>query len=173
MHSPTGATAFQAYSKNKSDAINSISRAGLNLALINAAAKHPNVSFHFDHRCLDVDLDAPAVLFEHEVEPAREPGGKSRIQVVRAESDLVIGADGAFSGCGKMQKNERFDAPRTTWSTGTRAHIPAGRGRRRVRARPTPRTSGRARSMMIACQPDNPFTCTLFWPYAGRTGLRT
>ncbi len=189
MHSPAGATAFQAYSKNRSDAINSISRGGLNLALINAAAKHPDVSFHFDHRCLDVDLDAPAVLFEHEVEPAPpsrpgEPGGKPRVQMVRAESDLVIGADGAFSAVrGRMQKAERFDYSQEYLEHGYKElHIPAWGATERRSAGATEGAFAmepnalhiwpRGGSMMIALpNPDKSFTCTLFWPYRGPHGF--
>src|SRR5438105_1698570 len=43
LHEPDGSLAFQYYSANHTDAINSVSRAGLNLILLNAAAKHSNV----------------------------------------------------------------------------------------------------------------------------------
>src|SRR5476651_140763 len=55
---------FQPYSHDPDDAINSVSRGGLNLALIHAAAAHENVQIIFDHPCLDVELDAPAAIFE-------------------------------------------------------------------------------------------------------------
>ena len=50
-------------SANPADAINSVSRAGLNLTLIEAAAACKDVELVFDHPCLDVDLDAPAGVF--------------------------------------------------------------------------------------------------------------
>ena len=40
IHTIDGHTHFQAYSKNPTDAINSVSRAELNLILLNAAARH-------------------------------------------------------------------------------------------------------------------------------------
>lgn len=136
MHSRTGSTAFQAYSKNSSDAINSISRGGLNLILIEAAAKYPNVSFHFEHRCLDVDLEGAVVVFEHEVGRDKgteghgdrgEEGGKPRVRIERVEADLVIGADGAFSAVrGQMQKQERYEYSQSYLEHGYRElHIPA------------------------------------------------
>src|SRR5438067_1698754 len=43
IHAPNGSLAFQPYGKDDSESINSVSRAGLNLALIQAAAKYPQV----------------------------------------------------------------------------------------------------------------------------------
>src|SRR5438552_13821627 len=43
IHTADGRIHFQAYSKNPSDCINSVSRAGLNLPLLHAAAKSPHV----------------------------------------------------------------------------------------------------------------------------------
>jgi kynurenine 3-monooxygenase len=174
MHSRAGSTAFQAYSKNKDDAINSISRGGLNLILLEAAASRPNVSLHFDHRCLDVDLDAPAVVFEHEV--GREEGleGKPRVQIVRVESDLVIGADGAFSAVrGKMQKQDRFQYSQSYLEHGYKElHIPAKSGAAPggfAMEKNALHIWPRGGSMMIALpNPDGTFTCTLFWPFEGR-----
>src|SRR5438045_3013661 len=49
LHEPDGKLAFQHYSSNHTDAINSVSRADLNLILLSAAAKHENVTLIFDH----------------------------------------------------------------------------------------------------------------------------
>ncbi len=176
MHSRAGDTAFQAYSKNKDDAINSISRGGLNLILLEAAAKRPNVKLFFDHRCLDVDLEAPAVVFEHEVKSDEEEGEKPRVRIVRVESDLVIGADGAFSAVrGKMQKQERFDYSQSYLEHGYKElHIPARADGGGAAARFALEANAlhiwpRGGSMMIALpNPDGSFTCTLFWPFQGR-----
>ncbi|MHC4142966.1 MAG: FAD-dependent oxidoreductase, partial [Planctomycetota bacterium] len=64
IHSPAGKLSFQPYSKNPTDAINSVSRGGLNLALVRGAEQYDNVHYHFDHRCVEVDLDAPSVRLE-------------------------------------------------------------------------------------------------------------
>ncbi len=98
IHSPTGRLSFQPYSKNPRDAINSVSRGGLNIALLEGSDRYSNVRFHFEHRCVEVDLDRPAVTFVR--------AGKS----TTVESDFVVGADGAFSAVrGQMQRIDRFD----------------------------------------------------------------
>ncbi|HEX2900847.1 MAG TPA: NAD(P)-binding protein, partial [Bacteroidia bacterium] len=57
IHDRQGGTDFQFYSKDGQKAINSISRGDLNILLINTAASFPNVHFHFDHRCVGMDLE--------------------------------------------------------------------------------------------------------------------
>src|SRR3954447_6812283 len=82
-HEPDGSLAFQYYSSDHPDAINSVSRAGLNLILLNAAKKC-GAKLVFDHRCQSVNLEParPTVTFENGV---------------TIETDLVVGADGAYS----------------------------------------------------------------------------
>ena len=58
-----GDLAFQPYSKNRDEAINSVSRGALNMTLLDAAEKYDGVEIVFGHRCLDADLDAPSALF--------------------------------------------------------------------------------------------------------------
>ena len=82
---PGGKPVFQPYSHDPNDAIHSVSRGGLNLALIRAAVEHANVELVFGHPCTDVELDAPAAIFE-------TPDG-----VRRVEADLILGADGALA----------------------------------------------------------------------------
>ena len=50
LHSPTGALAYQSYSADGTRAINSISRAGLNHALLDRAEETPGVRLHFGRR---------------------------------------------------------------------------------------------------------------------------
>ncbi len=165
-----GELPFQPYSHDSKDAINSISRGGLNLALIEAASKHEGVSFHFDHRCLDIDTDGCAATFQHE-----SGGTIGEGPIVHVESDLIVGADGAFSPVrGRMQKNDRFEYSQTYLSHGYKElHIPSlpnGKGKWNGYALDPnalhiwPRGS----AMMIALpNPDKSFTCTLFWPFEG------
>ena len=49
IHAPDGKLAFQPYGKDDSESINSVSRAGLNLTLIEAAAAYPSVRLFFQH----------------------------------------------------------------------------------------------------------------------------
>ena len=54
---------FQAYSANPQEAINSVSRSGLNLTLLEAAGERAEVELRFDMRCDHVDLDAGIAEF--------------------------------------------------------------------------------------------------------------
>src|ERR1700752_946188 len=54
MHSAAGDLTFQPYGKNETEVINSISRAELNIALMNAAETH-GVEIEFGQRCVGYD----------------------------------------------------------------------------------------------------------------------
>src|SRR5882724_4553955 len=60
IHDKSGELHFSAYDRDPNKCINSIGRGALNTATIEAAQRYPNVRVHFNHRCTDVDLDAPA-----------------------------------------------------------------------------------------------------------------
>jgi kynurenine 3-monooxygenase len=171
IHPVHGDLAFQPYSKDRSDAINSVSRGGLNLILLEAAAAHPNVSLHFDERCIDIDPDRPAARFIN----------TRKGETTEAISDLIIGADGAYSAVrARMQYLDRFDYQQEFLQHGYKElHIPP--------ARPgAPGGLGgafaiepnalhiwpRGGSMMIALpNREGSFTCTIFWPYQGSDGF--
>src|SRR5579863_5779279 len=55
MHSVTGELTFQAYGKDESEVINSISRAELNIALMDAAEAQ-GVKIHFEQRCTGISF---------------------------------------------------------------------------------------------------------------------
>src|SRR6202047_3393193 len=59
IHDKSGALHFPPYDRDPNKFINSIGRAALNTTVIEAAQRYPNVRVHFNHRCTDVDLDAP------------------------------------------------------------------------------------------------------------------
>src|SRR6267378_4845905 len=60
MHSIAGELTFQPYGKNETEVINSISRAELNMALLNAAEEH-GATIHFNRRCSGYDLRTGAI----------------------------------------------------------------------------------------------------------------
>src|SRR3954452_11833935 len=64
IHSVSGDTKLLPYSGRKGEYINSISRRGLNIALMNEAEKPAGVRFHFHKRCVDVDFATSAVKFD-------------------------------------------------------------------------------------------------------------
>src|SRR6476469_7470515 len=65
IHSVSGKTKLLPYSGRKGEYINSVSRAGLNIALMNEAEKYPGVRFHFDNRCVGFNTDIGEVIFEN------------------------------------------------------------------------------------------------------------
>lgn len=171
IHPPSPATAlvFQPYSSNPDDAINSVSRAGLNLALINAAAELPNVSIFFEHPCLDAELEAPAAIFAR-------PGGST----LRITADLIVATDGAYSAVRqRMLKNDRFEYSQSYLKHGYKElHIPpaAELGLSSAAhdgfalAPHALHIWPRGSAMMIALpNRDKSFTCTLFWPLRDET----
>jgi kynurenine 3-monooxygenase len=82
IHDPLGGTKLLPYSGRKGEYISSISRAGLNIALINEAEKYVGVRFHFNDGCVDFDCDSGAV---------RLASGRA------VNGDSVIATDGAGS----------------------------------------------------------------------------
>jgi len=66
LHSLEGEQSFFPYGKNENEYINSISRGGLNEALIAIAEKYPNVHYHFDTPCVDIDFDEKKLYFENQ-----------------------------------------------------------------------------------------------------------
>jgi kynurenine 3-monooxygenase len=156
---PGASTVFQPYSKDPADAINSVSRGGLNLTLLEAADGHQSVSLHFEHSCVDVDLEAPAAVFE-------TPDGGT----LRVVADLVIGADGAYSAVrARLQKTDRFEYSQSYLEHGYKElHIPPADGSGFAMEPHALHIWPRGSSMMIALpNRDGSFTCTLFWPFQG------
>jgi len=83
IHTPSGETKMLPYSGRKGEYINSISRAGLNAALMTAAEASGGVNIHFNERCVDIDVATGTVYFE---------SGRT------VKADIVFAADGAGSG---------------------------------------------------------------------------
>ncbi len=82
IHSTSGATKVLPYSGREGEYINSVSRSGLNIALINEAEKNPNVQFVFNERCIDLDTKSGEAMFA---------SGRTM------RSDTMIATDGAGS----------------------------------------------------------------------------
>ncbi|MBM4114165.1 MAG: FAD-dependent monooxygenase [Phycisphaerae bacterium] len=170
IHPRSGEPIFQPYSRDPRHAIHSVSRARLNLLLLEAAAAQPGVEMLFDRRAIDVDCSQGRVVVEHSATGA----------VDMLDADLVVGADGAYSAIrAAMQKNERFDYSQRFLSHGYKElSIPAlaDGAESKGRAPHAPFAMDpnalhiwpRGGSMMIALpNPDGSFTCTLFWPFEG------
>jgi len=160
IHDVKGNLSHQPYGHAKSQAINSISRAGLNQLLIEAADACPSVTIRFDVRCASVDFDARTAQIEQ-----LDAHDHSVIS-----TGVVIGADGAFSAVRRsMQRRDRFNSSMDYLTHGYKELLIP------------PTTAGdfaldpnalhiwpRGGFMMIALpNADRTFTCTLFWPHEG------
>jgi kynurenine 3-monooxygenase len=158
IHDAAGALSFQAYGA-RGEAINSISRADLNLLLLDAAER-AGATLIFQHRCLDLDFEA-GTLDLLDLSASRE---------VRVAAAMVIGADGAFSAVrARMQRQDRFDYSQSYLEHGYKELCipPAADGRFRLEAHAL-HIWPRGGYMMIALpNRDGSFTCTLFWPFHG------
>ncbi|MFI4913975.1 MAG: FAD-dependent oxidoreductase [Steroidobacterales bacterium] len=87
LHDEHGATSFLPYGQNEREVIYAISRERLNRLLVEAAAKQTSIELRFALRCIDVDVDACAIVVKDE-----RTGRESRERF-----ELLFGADGAGS----------------------------------------------------------------------------
>jgi len=155
IHAAGGQLTFQPYGKDDSEALYSVSRAGLNLLLVEAAAQLPPVRLHFDRRCTGYDPASNVLEFQ---DGSRLP------------AEVIVGADGAYSAIrGQMQKQERFDYRQDYLTHGYKElTIPAGPGGAFQLEKHALHIWPRGSFMMIALpNQDGSFTCTLFWPMEG------
>ena len=175
---------FVPYDVDPNKHINSIGRAALNTAVIEAAQRYPNVRVHFNHRCTDVDIDSgTAQLLNTETDTtassvvAGVPPAIAKHDVIEARADAVIGVDGAFSAVRQsMQKKlAAFEYDESYLAHGYKELTipPATDGSWQMEKEALhiwPRKS----FMMIALpNPDGSFTCTLFWEFEGSRSFAT
>jgi kynurenine 3-monooxygenase len=157
LHSPTGALAYQSYSADGTRAINSISRAGLNHALLDRAEETPGVRLHFGRRLVGVDAETGELTFDGHT----------------ARAEVVLGADGAYSAV-RRSIQHGMDLHQDFLPHGYKElTIPARDGRFALDPGSL-HIWPRGASMMIALpNTDRSFTCTLFWAKADFAALDT
>ena len=166
VHDRDGQQSFRPYSADGTHAINSISRAELNLALLEVAERTPGVKTEFGRRLAGLDMATGELAFE------TAPGGRDPAAPARA--DIVLACDGAYSAA---RRSVTF-RPGFTFSQDYLEHgykeltVPARDGEFALDPDALhiwPRGS----SMMIALPNlDRSFTCTLFWTGAEFAALR-
>jgi kynurenine 3-monooxygenase len=160
IHSATGERTFQPYGKDDSQALHSVSRAGLNRLLIEAAARYPSIQLFFEHKCVGLDLDNGKLEFLDTNNQA----------TVHVPADFIIGTDGAYSAVReRLQKQERFNYHQDYLSHGYKElTIPVGADGTFRMEKHALHIWPRGSFMMIALpNQDGSFTCTLFWPFEG------
>ncbi|MBS1637836.1 MAG: FAD-dependent monooxygenase [Bacteroidetes bacterium] len=160
IHNRDGSSAYQPYGK-KDQAIFSVSRADINMKLMDLAEQQNGVKIHFNERCTSVDRKDHTVHFEH----------NDTHQVTTAKSDLLFGADGAFaaSRLNMQLSSDRFEYNQHYISAGYKELIiPPGENGSFLLEKNALHIWPRGSFMMIALpNPDGNFTCTLFLPFEG------
>jgi kynurenine 3-monooxygenase len=170
IHTVSGETKLLPYSGRKGEYINSVSRAGLNIALINEAEKYDVVKFHFSTRCVDFDCASGEATFA---------------DGLKITGDTVIATDGAGSAVRDAMGRDLtdFQMSQIFLDHGYKElHIPPPR--KHPVATPTSRGYDfdqnalhiwpRHQFMMIALPNfDGSFTCTLFLAHKGAQSFET
>lgn len=166
IHAKDGTLTFQPYSHNPEECIYSVSRAELNMRLMNKAEALEKVEFQFNTICEEVDLkDGAVTLRNMDTQTIFEAPGKR-----------TIASDGAFSAVRyAMQKIPRFNFSQQYLTHGYKELTipPAEDGGFRMK-REALHIWPRGEYMMIALpNPDGSFTCTLFFPYEGEISFES
>ncbi|HZP24063.1 MAG TPA: NAD(P)/FAD-dependent oxidoreductase [Terriglobales bacterium] len=163
MHAVSGELTFMPYGKDETEVINAVSRADLNIALMNAAEAR-GVPIHFNQRCTGFDLRSGAVHMRNE-----ESGADATI-----DSDVAIGTDGAGSAIRtEMLKLPRFNFSQQYLDYGYKElTIPAGSGGKHVFETNALHIWPRGMFMLIALPNiDGTFGCILFLPFDGEVSF--
>jgi kynurenine 3-monooxygenase len=166
IHSIKGELTFQSYGKDETEVINSISRAGLNVALMNLAEEYDNVRIQFNQRCTGMNFETG------EVELHNENTG----EIKKIASDIVIGTDGSASAIRvDMLKIGGFNF---NFSQNYEEHgykeltIPPGPNGTFLIEKNALHIWPRGTYMLIALPNlDGNFTCTLFLPFKGENSF--
>jgi len=161
IHNVDGSTYAVPYGK-KDQCIFSVGRRYINEVLLKAGEKFPNLTYHFEHKMTNIDLDKAKMTFQKT--------DKSEVEV---EADMIFGCDGAFS-------NVRKAFMRKPWFNYSQKYIPhaylelcidAKQDQNGEREFAMPANYlhiwPRGKFMMIALpNQDRSFTVTLFMPTA-------
>ncbi|MBN8652865.1 MAG: FAD-dependent monooxygenase [Cytophagales bacterium] len=171
MHDKQGNLSSFAYGK-EGQFINSVSRSGLNVVLMNEAERL-GVGFRFEQRITKVDLEKTSL----EVASYQLPVTRNqKPETGNYSFDYIIGADGAFSAVRTaFQFTDRFDYEQDYIDHGYKElHIPPGAGGSFQLEKNHLHIWPRESFMMIALpNPDGSFTCTLFFPFEGNPSFNT
>lgn len=165
IHPVQGELAFQRYGKDDTEVINSVSRAELNMALMNAA-EAAGVLIDFQKRCTGYDAQKGILEFRNEAS-----GETSELK-----ADRVIATDGSGSAIrGEMLKMNRFNFSQQYLDYGYKElTIPADEGGRHQIETHALHIWPRGTFMLIALPNiDGTFGCILFLPFEGANSFES
>ena len=162
IHSIEGNVGYQAYGK-EGQAINSVSRGGLNCVLMDLAEKN-GVQIEFNQRCAHIDLNAASMTVED--------GDSKKSKTI--DGDIIIGTDGAYSAARlqMMLLTDRFNYSQSFLEHGYKElSIPPVNGEYAMDPKGL-HIWPRGTYMLIALPNlDKSFTCTLFFPFEGENSF--
>ncbi|MDQ3064121.1 MAG: FAD-dependent monooxygenase [Acidobacteriota bacterium] len=161
IHAVDGQTKLLPYSGREGEYINSVSRAGLNVALMNEAERYAGVRFYFNEKLVDFDCKSGEAKFE---------SGKI------VKGDTLIATDGAGSKVRDAMLHggvPRFNFSQQFLEHGYKElHIPPGDNGDFSMEKNALHIWARRAFMMIALPNfDGSFTCTLFLAHTGENSL--
>ncbi len=160
IHAIDGQTKLLPYSGRQGEFINSVSRSGLNIALMNEAEKYSQVTFHFNEKCVEFDCKTGEAKFDSD-------------KIVKG--DTLIATDGA----GSVVRNAMFSGvPRFNFSQQflehgyKELHIPESETGGFLLEKNALHIWARGSFMMIALPNfDGSFTCTMFNAHKGENSF--
>lgn len=159
LHHIEGELKYQPYG-NEGQAIYSVSRGAINAQLMNIAEEN-GVTIHFNHECINVNLQAGTAIFND----------TSTGIFGEKNASVVFATDGAFSAARYhgFQKLDRFSFSQNYIADGYREILlPANEDGSYKLDKETLHIWPRGRFMLIALPNfDGSFTCTLFMPFEG------
>ena len=162
MHDDKGVLTEQAYG-NEGQAIYSVSRAEMNVLLMNMAEKN-GARLYFSEKCVDIDFSSASATFHNTT-----TGKSSDIK-----SDFLVGSDGAFSAVRKamVAKHDHKYKYNEIEHDYKELLIPAGRNSSYLIDKNALHIWPRGNFMLMAlANLDGSFTCTLFAPKKGRNSF--
>ncbi len=166
IHHKDGSTVHQPYGKDN-QAIYSVSRAEINMRLMDLAEQQENVKIHFNERCTTIDRTNLETHFEN----------AETKKTSTSKSDLLFGSDGAFavSRLNLQLSSDRFEYNQHYISAGYKELIiPPGPNGEFLLEKNALHIWPRGSFMMIALpNMDGNFTCTLFFPFEGEKSFAT
>ncbi len=167
IHPLGGKPFLSPYSGRKEDYINSVSRGGLNMALLDKAEALDSITLHFNSQCKSVDLENAKAVFENRV------SGK----ILEEEGAVVIGTDGAGSVVRKSMMSKTtsllFNYSQNFLRHGYKelSILPAEGGGFQIEKNAL-HIWPRGKYMIIALPNlDGSFTLTMFHPFGGEVGF--